>query len=333
MQIQFSIIIPVYNRPDEIDELLHSLLNQDFSKPFEIIIIEDGSTKKCKRIVALYQKKLTIQYLYKANSGPGQSRNYGMQQATGNYFIILDSDVIVPTNYLFIIKNALETNFTEVFSAPDKSHFSFSAIQKAIDYAMTSYLTTGGLRSGKGKNTFQLRSFNMGLSKNAFEKTKGFNKQNFGEDIDLSYRVDQLDLSKQYIFEAFVYHKRRVDWYKFYKQTLHFGKARPVLNTMHKKTAKLTYWFPSLFIIGLLLSVLGLFVGYQIPYIIYTIYFLLLFMDALLKNKDVKVALFAVQATFIQFLGYGIGFIKSQFRLTILKYSEQATFPEMFFKK
>ena len=330
MKFSFSIIIPVYNRPQEIDELLNSLLFQDYEKDYEIVIVEDGSTKKCDEIVEVYQKRLNIKYLFKKNSGPGQSRNYGMQNASENYFIILDSDVMVPKNYLSIVDKTLQNDFTKVFAAPDKSHHSFTEIQKAINYAMTSFLTTGGLRNNKGNSKFQLRSFNMGMSKKSFELTKGFSKQNYGEDIDLSFRVDQLELSKQFIEKAFVYHKRRTNWFQFYKQTNNFGKARPILNKTHKNSAKLTYWFPTIFIVGLFLSILGLIFGYPILYIFYTLYFLLIFMNALFLSKNIKVALFAVQATFIQFLGYGLGFIKSQFKLNILQKPKEETFPEMF---
>ena len=330
MNLSLSIIIPVYNRPQEIDELLNSLLFQEYNNPFEIVIVEDGSTETCKEIVSVYQQKLNIQYIFQENTGPGLARNNGMKQAKGDYFILLDSDVILPKNYLKIVTETLEHNFTDVFAAPDKSHHSFTEIQKAINYSMTSVLTTGGLRNNKGNQSFQLRSFNMGLSKKAFELSKGFSKQNYGEDIDLSFRIDQLNLSKQFISKAFVYHKRRTNWFQFYKQTQNFGSTRPILNKIHKNTAKITYWFPSLFILGLFLSILLLFIGKPLLYIFYTLYFLLVFMHSLYLNKSVKVALFSVQATFIQFLGYGTGFLKSAFKLNVLRKSKEATFPKMF---
>jgi glycosyltransferase involved in cell wall biosynthesis len=330
MNFSFSIIIPVYNRPQEIDELLNSILFQNYKKDIEIVVVEDGSTDKCEEIVNFYQEKLNIKYLFKKNSGPGQSRNFGMENASGNYFIILDSDVMLPKDYLSIVDFALRKNYTELFAAPDKSHHSFTETQKAINYTMTSFLTTGGLRNNKGKSKFQLRSFNMGMSKKTFELTKGFAKQNYGEDIDLSLRVDKLNLSKQFITKAFVYHKRRTNWFQFYKQINNFGTARPILNKTHKNTAKLTYWFPTLFTLGLFISIIGLVFGYPLLYIFYTLYFLLIFIHSLFQNRNIKVALFAVQAAFIQFLGYGMGFIKSQFKLNILQKSKEETFPKMF---
>lgn len=330
MQFHFSVIIPVFNRPQEIDELLNSLLFQDYKSDFEIVIIEDGSKNTCKDIVEIYQQKLKITYLSQKNKGPGQARNFGMQKATGNYFIILDSDVILPKNYLAIIDKALHNNFTDAFAAPDKSHHSFTNIQKAINYAMTSFLTTGGLRNNKGNSNFQLRSFNMGLSKRSFELTKGFSKQRIGEDIDLNFRCNQLNLSKQFIDKAFVYHKRRANWNQFYKQTNSFGSARPILNNTYQNSAKITYWFPSVFIIGLLISIILLFFGKPLLYIIFTLYFLAIFMHSLITNKNISVAIFSVQATFIQFLGYGIGFLKSQIKLHFQGKSKNDVFPEMF---
>ena len=138
MKFKFSIIIPVYNRPQEIDELLESLTKQDFSDDFEVLIIEDGSTDKSDVIVEKYTNQLNLKYYFKDNSGAGASRNFGMEKASGYYFIILDSDVIVPEQYLLEVKKALETNYTDAFGGPDAAHSSFTPLQKAINYSMTS---------------------------------------------------------------------------------------------------------------------------------------------------------------------------------------------------
>ena len=119
MKLNFSIIIPVYNRPNEIDELLESLTKQDFSDDFEVLVIEDGSTEKSESIVEKYTSKLNLKYFYKENSGAGASRNFGMEKANGNYFIILDSDVIVPKHYLSEVSKALNSNFIDAFGGPD----------------------------------------------------------------------------------------------------------------------------------------------------------------------------------------------------------------------
>ena len=331
MILSYSIIIPVYNRPQEIEELLNSLVSQNYNKNFEVVIIEDGSIDKCDAIVNNFTNKLDVSYLSKGNTGAGQSRNYGMQRAKGNYFIILDSDIILPKNYLKEVDKTLQNNFTDAFGGADTMHDSFTAIQKAINYAMTSFLTTGGLRNNKGTNSkFQLRSFNMGISKKAFEKTKGFTKQNFGEDIDLTFKLWENNFETQFIPKATVYHKRRSNFKQFYKQTLNFGSARPVLNKLHEKSAKITYWFPSLFIFGLVISVLALFFGIKYFCYLYLFYFGLLFLHSLSFNKNIKVAFLTVLASIVQFFGYGFGFMRSQFRLRILKKTVKETFPKMF---
>lgn len=314
MDLKFSIIVPVYNRPQEIDELLESLTKQDFQDDFEVLIIEDGSENSSEEVVKKYTSKLNLNYFYKDNSGAGASRNYGMERASGNYFIILDSDVIVPPQYLSEVKKALEYNYTDAFGGPDAAHPSFTALQKAINYSMTSVLTTGGIR-GKKKavGKFQPRSFNLGLSKAAFEKTSGFSKMKAGEDIDLTFRLWENGFETQLINKAFVYHKRRSTIKQFFKQTFAFGTARPILNKKYPETAKLTYWFPSLFIIGIDFAIIAAFFLYWQLLTFYGIYFTCIFLDSLLQNKNLKVALLSVVTTITQFYGYGLGFLESRF--------------------
>ena len=315
MKLNFSIIIPVYNRPQEIDELLESLTKQEFSDIFEVLIIEDGSSEKSDGLIEKYKTQLNLKYFYKENSGAGASRNFGMQQAQGNYFIILDSDVLVPKHYLSAIKKALEVNFTDAFGGPDAAHKSFTSLQKAINYSMTSVLTTGGIRGKKqAVGKFQPRSFNLGLSKKAFEKTQGFSKMKNGEDIDLTFRLWENDFETQLIEEAFVYHKRRSSIQQFFNQTFGFGTARPILNKRYPKSAKITYWFPSLFIIGLDISIiLAVFGFYELSYF-YGFYFALIFLGSLFQNKNVYVAFLSIFTSLTQFMGYGLGFLKSQFK-------------------
>ena len=331
MDLHFSIIIPVYNRPDEIDELLESLTKQISATKFDVLIVEDGSSKSSEDCVKKYQNKLTITYFLKENSGPGLSRNFGMQRATGNYFIILDSDCILPKQYLTEVSKALTENFTNVFGGPDAAHNSFTTTQKAINYAMTSMLTTGGIRGKKNThNKFQPRSFNMGLSKKAFENTNGFGSQRFGEDIDLTFRLWKNGFETQLIEKAFVYHKRRIDFRSFFKQIFNFGAARPILNKQHPGSAKITYWFPSTFIIYFSIAVIAAFFGVVwIQYGLY-LYILMIVIDSLIKNKNIAVAIYSVIATMIMFFGYGLGFLRSFFRLHILKKSITDAFPEMF---
>jgi glycosyltransferase involved in cell wall biosynthesis len=310
----FSIIIPVYNRPEEIDELLASISAQEYDEPIEVCIVEDGSSEKSDLIINKYTSELSIQYFETENTGPGSSRNYGMTKATGNYFIILDSDVILPNNYLAEITKQLEKKYTDAFGGPDAAHSSFSILQKAINYSMTSFLTTGGIRGNKKSvGKFQPRSFNMGLSQKAFDITKGFSNMRAGEDIDLSFRLWEQGLETQLIDAAYVYHKRRNSFLGFFQQTFAFGAARPKLNRMYPETVKLTYWFPCIFIIGFDISILLVILGFNQLLYFYGVYFLLIFLDSLLQNKNVRVASLSIVTSFTQFLGYGLGFLESQF--------------------
>lgn len=318
--MKFSLIIPVYNRPDEIKELLESLMIQSFQQGFEILIVEDGSEHNSESIVINFQKiasnrGIELRYFLKQNTGAGMSRNYGMQKATGDYFIILDSDIIVPEKYLEIVDLSLSKNYTDTFGGPDAAHESFSPTQKAINYAMTSFLTTGGLRGGKKPQTnFQPRSFNMGISRLAFEKTNGYSNRKIGEDIELSFRLKEMEFNSQLIPDAYVYHKRRSTFRQFLKQTNNFGKERPLLNKQFPHTKKITYWFPTVFIFGFWSSFILLFWNCYIPFILMCVYLLSIFIHATIQNRSIKIGVLSVWATLIQFTGYGLGFLKSSLK-------------------
>ncbi len=333
MELSFSFIIPVYNRPEEIKELLQSFVGQTYKKPYEIVIVEDGSTASSEEICTAFESQLSISYYKKLNSGPGDSRNYGMQRAKGNYFIILDSDCTLPADYLVATEKSLQADFVHCYGGPDAAHSSFSLVQKAINYAMTSVLTTGGIRGGKrAVNKFQPRSFNMGLSKTAFEDVGGFGSIHPGEDPDLTFRLWKKGYQTKLIPEAFVYHKRRIDWSKFHKQVTKFGVVRPILNKWHPTTAKITYWFPTLFSVGFFLA-LGLFlIGVTTPLWCYVFYFVLIFIESLIKNKSLAVALLSLIAVNIQFFGYGYGFLKATLVLFFSSKKPQELFPNYFFK-
>jgi len=280
-----------------------------------------------------YKDRLNISYFYKENSGPGDSRNYGMKQAIGNYFIILDSDCLLPEQYLEVVDNSLSKEFVHCFGGPDAAHQSFSSLQKAINFAMTSFITTGGIRGRKKQiNNFQPRSFNMGLSKEAFEASKGFGVIHPGEDPDLSIRLNNLGYKTKLIFEAFVYHKRRISWSKFYTQVHKFGLVRPILNTWHPKTKSLVYWFPTFFILGVFCALILLVFGYKIPIIIYGIYFCFAFLVSLITTKSIVVSFKSMLAILIQFFGYGYGFIKSTIAIKVLNKKPDVYFPNLFFK-
>ena len=331
----FSLFIPVYNRPDEVDELLMSLSQMEYHDVYEIVIIEDGSTIKCQEVLEKYADKLNISYYFKPNSGPGDSRNFGMEKARGNYFIIFDSDCIIPANYLIEVENALKETYVDCFGGPDKALDSFSDIQKAINFAMTSFLTTGGIRGGSEKiGKFQPRSFNMGLSRRAFEVSKGFGNIHPGEDPDLSIRLWELGFETRLIPQAYVYHKRRIDWEKFAIQVNKFGKARPILNSWYPKYSKPTFFFPTLFILGLGVSIFMYLFSQNFDFLLqlYFIYFILIFITSSIQNKNIKVGYLSMIAVWKQFWGYGTGFLVSFVKVVLLKQKPQEAFPELFFK-
>ena len=254
-----------------------------------------------------------------------------MKRASGDYFLLLDSDCLLPEDYLVKVSSALERNFTDAFGGPDAAHPEFSWKQKAFNYAMTSLLSTGGIRSSETeKRKFQLRSFNMGLSSRAFEMTGGFGKQRIGEDIDLNFRLTEKGCSTQFLPGAFVYHKRRATWLEFFKQTRNFGAARPVLNRMHPGTARATYVFPSLFVLGLIASIFLAFFGHPYFLIAFALYFLAVLLDSTIRNSNVFVGLLSCLAVLVQFLGYGTGFLRSVFRMRVQGKSTHETFPGMF---
>jgi glycosyltransferase involved in cell wall biosynthesis len=333
IELSYSFIIPVYNRPNEIKELLDSLTLQSYSKKFEIVIVEDGSSVPSSSVIADFEDTLAISYYQKPNSGPGDSRNYGMRRAKGNYFIVLDSDCILPPNYLDEVEKSLRQHFVHCFGGPDAAHDSFTNVQKAINYAMTSFFTTGGIRGGKkAVGKFQPRSFNMGISKEAFEKVGGYGNIHPGEDPDLTIRIWNNGYDTKLIPSAYVYHKRRIDWNKFYIQVNKFGMVRPILNQWHPETKRMTFWFPTVFCLGFLLSTVLAIFGFSFPLVCYGGYFLVILIDALFRTKNVGVALMALFATGVQFLGYGYGFLKSTTYLTFSKKQPESIFPRLFFK-
>lgn len=331
-QVSFSFIVPVYNRPNEIRELLQSLTRQTYTLPFEVVIVEDGSTSTSAKVVREFEGQLQLSYYFKPNTGPGDSRNYGMERAKGNYFIILDSDCLLPPSYLQTVQAELSIDFVHCFGGPDAAHPSFSTVQKAIDHSMTSLLTTGGIR-GKKKavGKFQPRSFNMGLSKEVFQKVGGYGNIHPGEDPDLTLRIWAQGYSTKLLPEAFIYHKRRINWNTFFKQVNKFGMVRPILNQWHPGSARIAYWFPTLFCLGFVIAAVFPFWNIWWPLYSYALYFGLVFAHALWSTKNAKVALWSLWAVCIQFSGYGFGFLKSFVYITISGRKPQELFPKLFF--
>lgn len=334
MQKTISIIVAIFNRKDELFELLNSLIAQT-DKNFEVIIVDDGSLVDLLPTVETFKEMLEIQYFKKENSGPGLSRNYGAKRAKNDWLVFVDSDVIVEKDYIENIKKNLEKTECAAFGGADKAHKGFNILQKAISYSMTSVFTTGGIRGSKKAVTkFQPRSFNMGVSKEIFLKIGGFSEMRIGEDPDLSMTIWENGHQTAFFDDIGVYHKRRTDLGKFSKQVYQFGCARPILNQRHPDYVKPTFWFPSLFLLGYLAGILEYFLlhkGFVLA--CYGFYTVIIFFHALFLTKNFAIAAQAIITTYIQMFSYGYGFLESWIKLNVLKMTPEMAFPKHFYKK
>ena len=312
--MNYSIIIPVYNRPQELEELLESLVQQSF-KDFEVIVVEDGSEITSSVVVQNYSEKLTIQYLYKENTGPGLTRNYGVENANFDYFVFLDSDTVLPKNYLEEVDTANLKRNVDAFGGPDRAHKSFTKIQKAINYSMTSFLLTGGIRGGSYRlDKYYPRSFNMGFTRKVFKQTGGFSNMRYGEDIDLSIRIVNKGFKTALFENAFVFHKRRTNLLKFFWQVFNSGKARISLQKTHPGSLKSVHAFPLLAIL-LTIVLIVLAIEKSIIFLapVFIIFVLILF-DAAIKNRNLLVGLLSILTSAVQIAGYGLGFFVATLR-------------------
>ena len=329
--MKYSVIIPVYNRPDELDELLHSLTRQSF-KDFEVVVVEDGSSVPCTEAVKYYQEDLNIHYYNKPNSGPGQSRNYGAERSAGEYLIILDSDCILPKDYFTAIEKELQTSPADAFGGPDRAHKFFTNIQKAINYSMTSFFTTGGIRGGKKKmDKFYPRSFNMGVRRDVYTALGGFSKMRFGEDIDFSIRIFKGGYQCRLFPDAWVYHKRRTDLKKFFKQVHNSGIARINLYKKYPESLKIVHLLPAAFTLGVVILLLGA------PFCLYSLtpialYALLICIDSTIQNRSLPIGIYSIAASFIQLIGYGTGFLRAWWNRCIRGKDEFEAFKKNFYK-
>ncbi|WGQ11882.1 glycosyltransferase [Pedobacter gandavensis] len=318
----FSIIIPLYNRPQEIDELLSTLTKQTYLQ-FEVLVIEDGSTNDAKAIVAKYENKLDIKYFFKPNAGQGFARNYGFERAKGDYFVIFDSDCLIPEDYLETVKDYLFEHHLDAYGGPDAAHETFTPVQKAISYAMTSPFTTGGIRGNKKHiGQFHPRSFNMGVSRVVWEKVGGFILTRLGEDIEYSIRIHENGFKIGLIPAAKVFHKRRTSFGQFYKQLHFFGRARINIYKHFPSELKLVHFFPAVFTCGVIFTILMNFVWPPLAFIcnfILLLYFAMIFFHSWQVNKSLKVAFFSIIASFIQLTAYGLGFMQDFFKRVVFK--------------
>lgn len=330
MASDISIIIPVFNRPDQLSELLSSLAIQSDSD-FDVIVVDDGSESKSDKVEEQFSEKLEIQYFFKQNSGPGNSRNYGCERSASDFFIFFDSDCIIPSEYIKILKSKLQD--VDAYGGPDREHDSFSPIQKAISYSMTSIFTTGGIRGGKkSAEKFHPRSFNMGFSRKVLEQTGGFSGLRFGEDIELSIRIFEHGFKTKLIPECFVYHKRRTDFIKFFKQVFNSGIARINLYKRHPRSLKLIHFFPAAFVVFQVLSIPHAIYHNQLWVLYPSIaYLILILLDSVVRTKNLWIGILAVWASLVQLLGYGIGFIIGFVKRIILRQQEFHAYDKNFY--
>jgi len=322
--IFFSLIIPLYNRPQEIDELLHSLTLQTY-RSFEVLVIEDGSTDGAQAIVEGYRDRLDVRYFSKPNEGQGFTRNFGFERAKGDYFVIFDSDCLIPSDYLDIVASFLKREPLDAYGGPDAAHATFTPVQQAISYSMTSPFTTGGIRGNKKHlGTFHPRSFNMGVSRKAWEQVGGFKLTRLGEDIEYSIRIQKSGFTIGLIPDAVVYHKRRTNFKQFYKQLHFFGRARINIYKHFPETLKLVHFFPAAFVcfLGLVLVLTGgclltvsclnvvMVRATLLGWALLVVYTLLILFHALMKTHKIRVAILSVAAAYVQLIAYGAGFIQ-----------------------
>lgn len=338
--MKYSVIIPVYNRPDEVEELLESLDGQSF-EDFEVVVVEDGSQVPCRDAVIaaggvdaddVPDTDARIRYYSKRNGGPGMARNYGAERACGEYLVILDSDVIVPENYFLEIEKELEGNSCDAFGGPDRAADSFTPVQKAISYSMTSFFTTGGIRGGKKRmDRFYPRSFNMGIRRSVYSALGGFSEMRFGEDIDLSIRIFEAGYTCRLFPGAWVWHKRRTDFRKFFRQVFNSGIARINLQIKHPGSLKPVHALPALFTAGVALTVL---LAFFCPYTLLApvLYALIVFIDSSCKNRSLKIGGLSIIAAYVQLTGYGTGFMAAWWQRMVLKRGEYEAFRNTFYK-
>ena len=337
--MKYSFIVPVYNRPDEVDELLDSLTRQTLTG-FEVIVVEDGSAVPCAEVCRKYADRLDLHYFDKPNSGPGQSRNYGVERALGEYVIILDSDVVLPEDYLQAVDDELRRSPADAFGGPDSAHSSFTDTQKAISYSMTSFFTTGGIRGGKKKlDKFYPRSFNMGVRREVYQRLGGFSRMRFGEDIDFSIRIFKAGCRCRLFPEAWVWHKRRTDFRKFFRQVYNSGIARINLYKKYPESLKLVHLLPMVFTVGVLsMLVLAIVLLLACPLCVWfpllplLLYALIILADSSRQNHSMRIGVLSIVAAYTQLMGYGFGFINAWWKRCVCGRDEFAAFEKTFYK-
>lgn len=319
-EILFSIIVPVYNRPDEVADLLASLDAQtDWG--FEIILVEDGSTVPCRPQAEAYKSRMRLKYYYKENEGRSIARNYGIVRADGDFLVFVDSDCVLPPDYIASLRAALKAHpETDCFGGPDAAHDSFTDTQKAINYAMTSFLTTGGIRGGKvSMEKFTPRTFNTGFSRKVFERVGGF-REMFSEDIDMSTRIRRAGFNIALFPEVYVYHKRRGNLRKFWRQVHVFGMSRITLKLLYPGSLKAVHCLPAMFVLGSAAMIIGAVFWHWWCILPLVAYLLAVWICAIAATRSLRVGTLGLMASVVQLTGYGTGFLRAYIWKILLRH-------------
>jgi glycosyltransferase involved in cell wall biosynthesis len=328
----FSVVVPTYGRPDEVTELLSSLENQEL-KDFEVILGDGSPDDSLKTVADKYKDRLKLKHLHKKKLGISESRNWGVENAIGEIVVFFDSDCVIPPFYFKVVKEYLSANPLDAYGGPDRADQSFNSRQKAISYAMTSFFTTGGIR-GKKKHVgnYQPRGFNMGIRRSVFNAIGGYSGLKVSEDIDLSMRLKKAGYRSGLIEGAYVYHKRRSTFYKFFRQVLSFGSGRIDLQLRHGDALKPVHMLPSAFVIflvsGLIISLFSIYI-FKIWAALLLIYASAVFIDSAVQNRSLKVGILSVYSTFIMLNGYGTGMIRALFSRYLLRSGKESEKPEI----
>ena len=339
----YSIIIPSFNRADELSELLKSFEQLDFPKDaYEVIIADDGSTDTTAELVKKFQdkKSFTLTYCSQQNKGLGAARNLGMENAAGDFFVFVDSDVTVPPHWLNEIDLGLSREKADAFGGPDTYLDSFPALLKAINYSMTSFITTGGLRGKKGRKLakFYPRSFNMGLSRKLQEKIGGFGNLRHGQDIEYSSRIIRSGAKVFFAEKAFVFHKRRTNLRRFLRQVFNWGIARINLYQIDPSMFEPLHAAPAAaLILVLTVSAAAVFSPlffwlFKIGLVSGLLVLLFSMADAAIKYKQLKPSFYLPLVIPIQVFAYGAGFIYNFIRRAVFKKDVKTGFKKNYYK-
>jgi|WetSurSiteA1Bulk_404760.scaffolds.fasta_scaffold00516_11 glycosyltransferase involved in cell wall biosynthesis len=326
----YSIIVPTFSRPDEVTELLGSLADQEY-KNFEVILADGSPDYSVRHVVESTGHKLNLKYLYRKGLGISESRNWGVENAKGDYLVFFDSDCVIPPHYFKTVNEYLLSDPLDAFGGPDKAGEDFNTMQKAISYAMTSFYTTGGIRGKKRHlGQYQPRSFNMGIRKEVFNLLDGFSGLQVSEDIDLSLRLKRAGYRVGLIEPAYVYHKRRSTFYKFFRQVFSFGGGRIDLQLRQRNALKPVHMLPSLFVFYLLAGIgasmfsRSIFVFWSASVLAYMTAILI---DATALNRSLIIGFISVYAAFVMLIGYGLGMLKTAFMRFVIRSKKESEKP------